>query len=234
MKAVLIFAAGVAVGVAATFFAVKGKFEKECEQRVEEAWTDAQEHYKKAVVAKERALKNRKAKEAAKESEEASAVKEEKPQPVVDIKGIRKKAMEARKSYSRNVFTNPPTERDINPEDFDEPGQDEEDDYADPPREGINETPYPITSDQFANEHRFSYDKVTIYVYKDDIVIDERDKTVDDFEQCIGKENVSMLEELADEDGIVLIRNEMRSTDYEIYLMDETYIPEAGVPVKED
>ena len=232
MKAVLIFAAGVAVGAAATFFAVKGKYEKESEQRVEEAWADAQEHYKRVAVAKERALKNRKAKEEAKKTEEAA---EEKQQPVVDIKGIRKKAMAARKSYSRNIFTTPPTERDINPEeDDDESDQDEEDDYADSPREGINETPYPISPDQFANEHRFSYDKVTIYVYKDDVVVDEREKTVDDLDQCIGKNNTAMLEELADEDGVVLIRNEMRSTDYEIYLMDETYIPEAGVPVRED
>ena len=124
----------------------------------------------------------------------------------------------------------------LNPEDFkdEETGQDEDDDYADPPREGLREDPYPIDSDQFANEHRFSYDKVTLYIYKDDVVVDAQGKTVDDIEQCLGKENLPLMEELADEDGVVLIRNEMRSTDYEVYLMDETYIPEMGPPIKED
>ena len=104
----------------------------------------------------------------------------------------------------------------------------------DSPREGLREAPYQIDSDQFANEHRFSYDKETIYIYRDDVVVDEQGKTVDDIEQCIGKENLAVLEELADEEGCVLIRNEMRSTDYEIRLMDETYIPELGPPVRED
>lgn len=243
LKAALYIAAGVVVGSAATFFAIKGHFQKKCESEVEQAWKDAREHYIKQKAANDLAEKNRKEKEErAKKAEETKEVVEEveliEPERKFDIKKLRREAERKVQSYRRNVFDNPPNKRDIHiiedgedAVELDEGGWEEEAD--DTPREGLREFPYVISAEEFANEHVDDYDKITIYLYPDGVAVDSREKIVDDIDAIAGKENMDRIEELADADGTVLIRNEMRSSDYELLLMNEPYIPDTA-PVRDD
>ncbi len=243
LKAALYIAAGVVVGSAATFFAVKGHFQKKYESEVEQAWKDAREHYIRQKAANDLAEKNRKEKEErAKKAEETEEVVEEveliEPERKLDIKKLRKEAERKVQSYRRNVFNNPPNKRDIHiiedgedAVELDEGGWEEEAD--DTPREGLREFPYVISAEEFANEHIDDYDKITIYLYPDGVAVDSREKIVDDIDAIAGKENMDRIEELADADGTVLIRNEMRSSDYELLLMNEPYIPDTA-PVRDD
>jgi len=237
IKAAICFAAGVVVGAAATFFAVKGYFEKQKDDAVAEAWEDARAHFKKHAEAREKAAKNRleKLKIIAPE-EKKEPEKPQKKASDVDIKAMRKKAKEKVRSYRRNVFTDPPTKRDIRIVEDDtavDDGYDQDDYDADrAPSEGLREDPYIIDSDQWNYDNR-GFDRETIYVYSDGVCVDEGERLVDDIENLIGKDNFDMLADLADSDGCVLIRNEMRSSDYEILLQDEPYNPDT-VPVRDD
>lgn len=237
LRAALYFVAGVVVGSAATFFAVRGHFMRQCEEMAEEAWEDANDHYMRVMEAKEKAEKNRKEKQ----EREKQVIKESKSEEPagetkensgggrsLDIKKLRKEAQQKVRSYRRNVFDNPPDRHDV---EIIENGDSDEEDLG-APSEGIREEPYVISSDQFANENPY-WDKIQIFLYTDGCAVDEYERIVDDLEACIGKENLDRIEELADEDGSVLIRNEMRSSDYEVLLMDETYIPDTA-PVRDD
>lgn len=225
MKAVLYFVAGVAVGSAATFFIAKKilskKYEDEAEQRIQEEVKSVKETFMKRAAAKEKADKNEEMKTKAKETMD---IREEEDEPEKKIRVKDSDAEDIRKSYNRNVFEEPYTNEEI----F---GDEEEDVIEEAPREGIREDPYPITADEFANEQRY-FDKTTIFLYEDGIATDEQERYVDDLDQLIGVDNLRRIHELMNEDGSVLIRNEMRSTDYEILIRNETYIPD-GMPVRD-
>lgn len=225
MKAVLYFVAGVAVGSAATFFIAKKilskKYEDEAEQRIQEEVKSVKETFMKRAAAKEKADKNEEMKTKAKETMD---IREEEYEPEKKIRVKDSDAEDIRKSYNRNVFEEPYTNEEI----F---GDEEEDVIEEAPREGIREDPYPITADEFANEQRY-FDKTTIFLYEDGIATDEQERYVDDLDQLIGVDNLRRIHELMNEDGSVLIRNEMRSTDYEILIRNETYIPD-GMPVRD-
>lgn len=231
MKTVLYFMAGVAVGSAATFFIARKilskKYEDEAEQRIQEEVKSVKEIFMKRAAAKEKADKNEEMKIKAKE---AVDIQEERPDEKTDDepeKKIRIKEFDGediRKSYSRNVFDEPYTNEEL----F---GDDEDDIDEETPREGMREDPYPISADEFANEQRY-FDKITIFLYEDGIATDEQERYVDDLDQLIGVDNLRRIHELMNEDGSVLIRNEMRSTDYEVLIRNETYIPD-GMPVKD-
>lgn len=265
MKAALYFLAGVAIGSAATFLAVKGYLEKKAEQRIEEEVASVKETYLKRAAAKDLADKNTKAKkellgggsegsedsgngtdiskEASRnsESDEELSPDPDDPEEKELIKDIRK----IRRSYNRNVFedygdgknsggskrknlweslSNNMDRQDRIDEEFD-------DGLAEGgPREGLNEKPYPITAEEFANENRH-YDKITIFYYGDGTAVDQsdyRERLIDDLDQLIGRDNLRQLGVLADDEGVVLIRNEMRSTDYEIILQEGNYIPDSA------
>lgn len=175
----------------------------------------------KRAAAKEKADKNEEMKTKAKETMD---IREEEDEPEKKIRVKDSDAEDIRKSYNRNVFEEPYTNEEI----F---GDEEEDVIEEAPREGIREDPYPITADEFANEQRY-FDKTTIFLYEDGIATDEQERYVDDLDQLIGVDNLRRIHELMNEDGSVLIRNEMRSTDYEILIRNETYIPD-GMPVRD-
>lgn len=240
IKAVIYFAAGVVAGAAATFFAVKGYFEKQKDDAVTEAWDDAREHFKKLSKANADAVKNRleklKIMENSSKKDEKPAEKQAEKESAVDIKALRKKAKDKVRSYRRNVFSDPPQKRDIR---IAEEGTDSDDtEYPDDvevipgPSEGLRDDPYIIDADQWNYDNR-GFDRETIYVYSDGTCVDEDERIVDDIENLIGKDNFDMLADLADEDGCVLIRNEMRSSDFELLLQDEPYIPDTA-PVRDD
>lgn len=239
MKPILYFLAGVAVGSAATFFAVKGYFEDKAEQRIQEEVSSVKEAYLKRAAAKTLADKNSEEKRKNAEtwrikvrevSDEELSPDPEDPEEKKIIHEIKS----LRKSYDRGNFerkADEPVEDEVihRHNIFD----DQDDFYEEHPSEGAEEHPYPITAEEFANEKRF-YDKITIYLYRDDVAVDEQERIVDDLEQLVGVENINRLGDLSDDEDVVLIRNEMRSADYEIRLMDEDYIPDGGIPVRDE
>jgi len=261
MKAALYFAAGVVVGSAATFFAVRGYLEKKAderaEQRIQEEVQSVKDSYLKRAAARDLADKNAQAKKdkiaaikkgmdirrQGKQSEEKNdsddgeileETREERRARIRLERAEEKRVQEARKSYNRNVFEEPYTsEEDIfhngyDPDDDGEPDEDDLDDIEEEtPNEGLRPDPYPISADEFANEKR-TFDKTTIFLYADETAVDDQERIVDDLEQLIGIDNYNRIGELLDSENVALIRNEMRSTDYEIIVIDEDYIPDTA------
>ena len=259
MKVTLYFLAGVVVGSAATFLAVKGYFEKEAETRIQEEVDSVKASYQKMSVAKDLACKNREKKA---EMMANGGVSEDSSESVNDIhvddadratdwnfvkkedvagrseekdeaseKQIVRDIHRIRRSYSRNVFDDYGTDSfdSGNWQKFEE--EESEEVGVGGPREELADEPYVITADEWNNERR-EFDKCTIFYYEDDVAVDEQERVIDDIDQLIGTKNVSRLGDLADNDGAVLIRNEMRSTDYEILLQEGTYIPDS-IPVRD-
>ena len=233
MKPVLYFLAGLAVGSAATYFAVKDYFEAQAEQRIQKEVDSVKESYLKRAAAKDLADKNTEEKrrrvEVRRQKARDISDNELSPDPndPEERKTIRE-IQQIRRRYNREAFA-----------EEDEPVRrhnvfdDQDDFYEEHPSEGAEERPYPITPEEFANEKRF-FDKITIYLYRDDVAVDEQERVVDDLEQLVGIENIGRLGDLCDDENVVLIRNEMRSADYEIRLMEEDYIPDAGIPVRDE
>jgi len=232
-KLVLSFVGGLAVGAAAGFFAAKWILEKQKDEEVQEAWSNARSY----AESREKELRTLKEKlrdiqEVAKESSE----EEEKRAEGLDIKKIRSDARKAVQSYRRNVFDDPPTKEEV--KSIDAESEDEindllndlEDDdiyFEDSPHEDppLREDPYVISTDEFVANDR-NYDQDTLYLYQNGVVVDEAGELVDDFDRKIGTENREDLDRLWDSSGCVLIRNEMEYTDYEVLRMDEDYIPD--------
>lgn len=249
IKPILYVGAGLIIGSASTYFIVRGIFQRQCDDEIDEAWASAEDYYHelylKKLAAKEKAEKNRKMKK--EQDPEPEPVKEkpkeeakEPKEQAFDITSFRKEARQKLKSYRRNVFSDPPRGRDIHlatdgeVDDFED---DDDDEFEDYPRDVMYdgpyvEEPYVISPDQFADENRY-WDKLTIFVYSDGNVIDDQGVPVDDIDACVGKGVMERIEELADDSGAVLVRNEMRSTDYELLLMNEPYTP-GTAPIRED
>ena len=234
IKPILYVGAGLVTGSVTTYFIVRGLFQKQCDEAVEEAWAMADDYYHeiylKKYAAKERAEKNREMKKEREETKEQPSKGKKEPDPeennssTFDIKSFRKKATKTVQSYRRNVFTNPPDDRDIWIAEEGDADDYKEDDH---PHEALyRDEPYVIDDDQFVNENPY-WDKLTLYVYTDGTVRDEQGKLVDDIDACVGSEIMSKREELADNYGAILVRNEMRSTDYELLLVYEPYNDEA-------
>lgn len=238
MKTVLYFALGVAVGSAATFYITKKllekKYEEEAEQRIQDEVKSVKETFMKRAAAKEKADKNTEAKKKMagtihiKESDDIHDDPSElSPDPDdPEEKILIKEIGDVRKRYNRNIFEEPYTKDEIFGTESDD---EDDDDIPRGPSEGMREDPYPITADEFANENRY-FDKVTIFLYEDGVATDEQEQYIDDLDQLIGVDNLRNIDGLVNEDGSVLIRNELRSTDYEILIRNETYIPD-GQPV---
>ena len=249
MKTVLYFAAGVVAGSAATFLVLKEYFEKQAEERIQKEVNSVKETYQKMGTARSLANKNqeKKAQMAAGNDESSSDEGTEKdisdderdedlsPEPKnQEKKKIIKDIHKIRYRYNRNVFDDYGNKSHEKLKEFD----DEETDNADPsvgsrggPKEELAEEPYTISADEFVNERR-DYDKITIFYYEDDVAVDDQERIVDNLDRLIGIKNVTRLGDLADEDGCVLIRNEMRGSDYEILLQEGTYIPDS-IPVRD-
>lgn len=92
------------------------------------------------------------------------------------------------------------------------------DDYSDivdatPPKEGLAEGPYTISPLQFVNEEPF-FDKITLEYFEDDVLCSEDEEIITDIQAVIGRESLTKFGEY--EEDVVYVRNERRSTDYEI------------------
>lgn len=128
------------------------------------------------------------------------------------------------KKENYNIFSKPPNGRDIhNGIDEDEDlfveftKEYEEDVEGMPPKENLAESPYVITPYQFVNEEPY-FDKVTLEYFEDDILANAiSEEIIEDVDAAIGRDTLTNFEKYATEDDeAVYVRNERRSTDYEI------------------
>ena len=91
------------------------------------------------------------------------------------------------------------------------------------PTEGLAEAPYVITSDEFVNGKR-NFDKVTLYYYDGNAaLVDQTETTLEDIDDLIGRESLNHFDE--SEGGVLFVRNETLSTDYEVLMVHESYKP---------
>lgn len=83
--------------------------------------------------------------------------------------------------------------------------------------------PYIITIDQFNNEMEH-YDKATIHYYSlDDILTDENEDVIENYNNIIGDEALSCFGMDSEDPDIVYVRNERFGTDYEIIRVEKKY-----------
>lgn len=112
-----------------------------------------------------------------------------------------------------NLFSKPPHARDIH-NGIDE-GEDLDVMYNDYPKEGMSDKPYIISSTQFVNEEPY-FDKITLELYDDGILSNAiSEEIIENVDSAVGNDTLVNFEEYA-KDDVVYIRNERRSTDYEI------------------
>lgn len=246
MKRLIFFGVGVAVGSAVTYFAVKKHFQNLAFSEINEV----RDMYKKKYAAKDLIEKN--SEEKAKMMEKIGDFNTKLPKlPQENDENDEKNGSkmsktaktDAKLEYSTiidrysgkekddhfNVFSNPPREDQI------DNGADEDLDDDDPyefivdrtpPSEGLSDTPFMISEDEFSSEKLF-YDKVIIEYYEDGVaVLEETDEILEDpIEDLIGP---YILDRPIEEDAIY-VRNDNRSTDYGIIFKDKPFVSEEGL-----
>ena len=106
----------------------------------------------------------------------------------------------------------------------------EEDDLPfEGPSEGLNDVPYEISDKDFIHDGKEDYDKVTLFYYRGDDVLAEEDGTVvEDWTYNVGENWKDAIGKFVDDEAF--IRNERRSTDYNIVCEDMSYSDEFGDP----
>lgn len=104
----------------------------------------------------------------------------------------------------------------------DDPAEDDDPDDPGPPKEGIAETPYVISQEEFIGGNRF-YDKLTLNYYDDGILEDDlTEEIIDHPFEVLGRDFVGKFGEY--EDDVVFVRNEKLSTDYEVIRQYRNFI----------
>lgn len=79
--------------------------------------------------------------------------------------------------------------------------------------------PYVISPDLFGENDY--WDIITLKLYSDDVITNEKDEMIDDIESLIGENSLNHFGEY--EDDCVYVRNERLERDFEILRMHETY-----------
>lgn len=82
-----------------------------------------------------------------------------------------------------------------------------------------SEHPYVISPNEFGDID--DYERVTLYYYADEVLVDEDDELVEDVDNTVGLESLTHFGEY--EDDSVFVRNDRLSCDYEILLDQRTY-----------
>jgi hypothetical protein len=77
--------------------------------------------------------------------------------------------------------------------------------------------PYVITPDEFGDE----YDKFSLTLYADKVLVDDDDEPIEDVEDTVGWDAFNHFGEY--EDDSVFVRNDERQADYEILLDERNY-----------
>lgn len=235
----IFFGIGVAVGSAVTFISVKKHYAQLAYTEINEV----RESYKRKIAAKEIADRNDEEKkkllrDISKDSkfydEAQKAVQKYMGKTEKSPKKTAKTDAEGSKSRNFNVFSNPPDADELDLED-------DEDDISDDPYEFVvdrtgpaeeyEDAPFEITEEEFASDKLF-YDKVLIELYDDGVAVLEESDTVleEPIEDLIGSDILGDVE--PDEDDMIYVRNNARSTDYGIIFVGQSFMdripPEEG------
>ena len=213
---------GLVIGAATGYLATKGYFKKECEAEI----ASVKETFQKKYASKELAEKN---------SEMKRVIREGMRHGEGDAEELYSAAREAYEKYAKsdsseqypsrtpiphNIFRDPPEESDI---DVDDEYVDTVDGYS--PKEDLADEPYIISSIEFENEMPF-FDKQALYIYSDGVAVleDGNDSVVEDISEILGRDAVRLIE--AGGQNELYVRNEQRSSDYEVIILKEAYIPD--------
>lgn len=117
---------------------------------------------------------------------------------------------------------------------FDQPEDPANEDIEEPLEEKTdNENPFIISVEEFMEE-RHDLEKVTLTYYEgDDVLCDDRDVAILDYEKSIGNDALSKFGELSKEPNVVYVRNEQLEIDYEI-VKDRRSFTEAVLGIREE
>ena len=80
---------------------------------------------------------------------------------------------------------------------------------------------YVINSDQFAHEHQYGWDKITLYWWELERILSEEDMSILDVPDILGYGWESKIG--SEEKDIVYVRNENMEADYEVIVQHESY-----------
>lgn len=195
----VIFAAGVAIGSAVTWYFTKKKYEQIAQEEINSV---------KDVFSKN-AIKNESSSaDISKEdldNKKAGTMENEKMNVAEYAKRLSK---EGYTDYSKSGIMVDDEEEE---EDSGDPGPEPESYFGDPDAE-----PYVIPPEEFGEKD--DYDRVSLSYYSDQILADDDDQLLEDVEDTIGFESLTRFGEY--EDDSVYVRNDRLKTDYEI-LRDE-------------
>jgi hypothetical protein len=122
----------------------------------------------------------------------------------------------------------------VKPYQFEEPQDPANNEHDESAEETIDkEKPYIISLEEFMEE-RTDLDKLTLTYYEgDDVLCDERDVAILDYEKSIGDEALSKFGHLSKDPNVVYVRNEKSEADYEI-VKDQRSFSEAVLGIREE
>jgi hypothetical protein len=117
---------------------------------------------------------------------------------------------------------------------FDQPEDPANDEIEETQEEKIDtENPYIVSVEEYMQE-RQDLDKVTLTYYEgDDVLCDDRDVAILDYETFIGNDALSRFGHLSKDPNVVYVRNEKIEIDYEI-LKDHRSFSEAVLGIREE
>lgn len=186
-KNAIIFAVGVVVGSAATFFAVKSHYSKIAQEEID----SVKEVYKKKNMDIDGIIQKQIA--------------------ALDI--ITKKVDATDKIFSTNdEVVETTTDEDEEESEIDEPDYDPSVERIFPD-DGLSDEPYVISPDQFVQERPY-YDKITMYYYEDTGQLLTEDGDLTEMDISIGSEALNHFGEY--EKDVVYVRNDKIGIDYEV------------------
>ena len=94
----------------------------------------------------------------------------------------------------------------------------------DGPKEGLVDTPYPISERDFIDDGKEDFDKVTLFYYTDDVLSEEDGAVIEDPGYLLGEDWKDSIGKFVP--GEAFIRNEKRGTDYNVVCEEMRYSDE--------
>lgn len=219
---ILFYILGAVSGAAATYFIMKDRMEQQIQDEVEAFKKDYSDTHDKNDDQSDVSLGVSFIPDPVPDEEKENRAKRlaelnlQKKQDLMKVRDISE-----RMNY--NAFSKPPREEDVDTGDDDD---DEEVEGHEYPREGLADETYTIDPDRFINECPF-FDKVTLEYYEDGVLADAlTEEPLEDIDGAIGFKSLEKFGEF--EEDVVYVRNEKRSTDYEVILQRRPFMTLPG------
>jgi hypothetical protein len=116
---------------------------------------------------------------------------------------------------------------------FEQPEDPANEEFEEPAEKIDTEKPYIISLEEFMEE-RTDLEKLTLTYYEgDDVLCDDRDVAILDYEKSIGDDALSKFGHLSKDPNVVYVRNEKIEADYEI-VKDHRSFSEAVLGIREE